>query len=622
MPSDKDIRPVFRNASFLALAMAAALGLAVANASAVAQAPPVATATAPVSESARFNAFLEEIFEAEVARSPETQTFLGRTTNYDRWDDRSEKAAVADLAFRVKMNREIGRRFKFAELDEAAQLSHRLFAYETERAVESAKWRRHRYIFNQQNGAQSSIPAFLINQHRIADTEQAEAYIRRLAGIRPLMAELVGEARRRGKAGVAPPVWVYDFVINDARNIVSGAPFDQSGKPSPLLGDFTAKVSALTIADSEKARLIAAAEKALTEQVKPAFESLITLMQVQKATASTDDGVWKLPKGDQYYASEIRRYVTLDLSATEIHALGLREVARIHGEMNALREKVGFSGDLKAFFAFTRSDPQFYFPNTAEGRAEYLKEATRVIDEARVKLPSIFGILPKADVVVKAVEPFREKSAGKAFYQRPAPNGTRPGVFYVNLHDMANVPKYELEALAYHEGIPGHHMQIAIAQELKDVPGFRRFGGYTAYSEGWGLYAERLGKDLGFYADPWSEFGRLALELWRACRLVTDTGIHEMKWSRAQAIQYLADNTPNPMGDIEKGIERYIVFPGQALAYTPGMLKIAELRARASRELGAKFDPRAFHDAVLKDGPVPLLILEENLNAFIAAQKG
>lgn len=604
------------------IALAAALGLGVMAPSAALAQSPAANVTAPLSQTARFNAFLEEIYEAEIARSPEAQTFLGRTTNYDRWDDRSEKAAIAELAIRVRMNAEIKKRFKPADLDKAAQLSHRLFAYETERAVESARWRRHRYIFNQQNGAQSAIPAFLINQHRIADIPQAEAYIRRLAGIRPVMAELVSQARTRAKAGIAPPAWVYDFVINDARNIVAGAPFDQSGKQSPLLEDFTGKVNALKIADSEKTRLIAAGGKALTDHVKPAYEALIALMQTQKAVATPDDGVWKLPKGDQYYASEIRRYVTLNLGAVEIHELGLREVARIHGEMNALRQKVGFSGDLKAFFEFTRSDPRFYYPNTPEGRAEYLKEATRVIDDTRARLPTIFGILPKADVVVKAVEPFREKSAGKAFYQRPAPNGTRPGVFYVNLYDMANVPKYELEALAYHEGVPGHHMQIAIAQELKDVPSFRRFGGYTAYSEGWGLYSERLGKDLGFYTDPYSDFGRLALELWRACRLVTDTGIHHKKWSRAQAIQYLLDNTPNPKGDIEKGIERYIVFPGQALAYTPGMLKIAELRAKASLELGTKFDLGAFHDAVLKDGPVPLLILEENLNAFIAAQKG
>jgi uncharacterized protein (DUF885 family) len=258
-----------------------------------------------------------------------------------------------------------------------------------------------------------------------------------------------------------------------------------------------------------------------------------------------------------------------------------------------------------------RTDPQFYLPDTEEGRAEYLKRATTIIDTMRGRLDELFLTKPKADVVVKAVEKFREKSAGKAFYQRPAPDGSRPGMFYVNLADMKSTPTYELEGLAYHEGIPGHHMQIAIAQEIQGLAKFRTLGShYTAYSEGWGLYTEQIPKEMGLYQDPYSDFGRLALELWRAARLVVDTGLHHKRWPRQQAIDYLIKNTPNAPEDCEEAINRYIVSPSQATAYKIGMIKILELRENAKKQLGAKFDIRQFHDVVLTNGPIPLDVLE------------
>jgi len=246
-----------------------------------------------------------------------------------------------------------------------------------------------------------------------------------------------------------------------------------------------------------------------------------------------------------------------------------------------------------------------------------LAEATRIIDTMKSRLDELFIVKPKADMVVKAVEPFREQSAGKAFYEQPSMDGSRPGIYYANLYRMSGMPKYQMEALAYHEGIPGHHMQIAIAQELDNVPKFRKFGGYTAYIEGWGLYTEFLPKEIGMYQDPYSDFGRLAMELWRACRLVVDTGLHDKKWSREQAIQYLVDNTPNSKGEAVNAIERYIVMPGQATAYTVGMLKMLELREKAKTELGDKFDIRQFHDVVLKNGAVPLDVLEQLVDQYI-----
>ena len=305
------------------------------------------------------------------------------------------------------------------------------------------------------------------------------------------------------------------------------------------------------------------------------------------------------------------------MTATQIHDLGLSEVARIHGEMKTIMAKVGFKGSLQQFFVHLRTSPQ-YFHKT---RAAYLAEVDAHVKAMEARLPAFFNTLPKAPLQVKAVEAFREKSAGKAFYQSPSPDGSRPGTYYVNLYDLRDMSKTELEALAYHEGIPGHHLQRAVQTELTGLPPFRRFGGFTAYTEGWGLYTEELAKDMGFYTDPYSDFGRLGMELWRACRLVVDTGIHDKRWSREQAIQYLKDNTPNPDGDIEKAIERYIVYPGQATAYLIGKLKIMELRGRAQTALGDKFDFRTFHDVVLESGPVPLDVLERRVYNWIATQK-
>jgi uncharacterized protein (DUF885 family) len=309
------------------------------------------------------------------------------------------------------------------------------------------------------------------------------------------------------------------------------------------------------------------------------------------------------------------------MTPDEVHALGLAEVARIQSEMQAIMQATGFKGDLKAFFDYLRTDQRFYKPNTDAGRAAYLAEATAAIDKMRADLPKVFNTFPKSEMIVKAVEPFREQSAGKAFYSQPSEDGARPGTYYANLYRMQDMPVYQMEALAFHEGIPGHHMQIAIAQELTGVPDFRKYGDYTAFSEGWGLYSEFLPKEMGYYQDPYADFGRLSMEIWRAARLVVDTGLHHKQWPREQAVQYLLENTPNPEGDCRKAIDRYIVMPGQATAYKVGMLKIVELREAAKAELGPAFDLAAFHDVVLRDGALPLAILEENVEAWVARTK-
>ncbi|MBU0912823.1 MAG: DUF885 domain-containing protein [Gammaproteobacteria bacterium] len=604
-----------------------ALALAVSLATVAGCKPPptpidqskIIEATVVLTENQKADALFEKIFNEKVANSPETQTALGFKTNYDQWDDLSDQQAQKELEQTKQQLAEL-KTLNTTSLDSARQLSLKLLMAELEADVENEQWRLYSYPVNQMFGTHSKVPSLLINQHIVKDEADAKAYIGRLKNVLPHFKQLEQQLQVRADVGILPPKFVFAHTIGASRNIISGAPFD-GGADSAILADFRAKVQELTLEQAEKDLLIKEAELALVGSVKPAYENLITLLTTLEQKAGAEDGVWRFKDGDKFYANRLARITTTDYNAEKIHQLGLSEVARIHDEMKAIMKKVGFKGDLQQFFAFMRDDPQFYYPDTAEGKSAYLAEATRIIDTMKSRLDELFVVKPKADMIVKAVEAFREQSAGKAFYQQPSMDGSRPGIYYANLFRMNGMPKYQMEALAYHEGIPGHHMQIAIQQELENVPKFRRFGRYTAYSEGWGLYTELLPKEIGMYQDPYSDFGRLAMELWRACRLVVDTGLHDKKWTREQAIQYLVDTTPNSKGEAVNAIERYIVMPGQATAYTVGMLKMLELRENAKTALGDKFDIRQFHDVVLKNGAVPLDVLEQLVDQYIQSAK-
>jgi uncharacterized protein (DUF885 family) len=469
----------------------------------------------------------------------------------------------------------------------------------------------------------SSLPAFLINYHPVGDRADARAYLTRLQKLPAVFDQLLANAREQAALGITPPKFVFPLMIDSCREVIGGAPFDTSGRDSPLWADFSSKVSALKDADAAtKQQLLADGRAALVGGVKPAYERLIAFFTAQEKVAAADDGAWKLPEGRDYYDFKLRAHTTTKLSADEIHELGLREVKRIHAGMAAIKEKIGFKGDLAAFLKFMRDDPQFTYPSTDAGRAAYIERATKIIDEMRGRLDEFFGVKPKAALVIKKVEPFREKSAAGAFYEPPSADGTRPGTYYIATLDMHGLPIWEMETLAHHEAIPGHHMQIAIAQELEHMPKFRMFGGYTAYAEGWALYAEYFPKEFGFYADPYQDFGRLSDELLRAVRLVVDTGIHAKHWTRQQVRDYFYANTANPERDVVAETDRYIVWPGQATSYKVGMLKILELRELAKKELGPRFRLSDYHDLVLKNGALPLDLLEENVKSWIARQKG
>ena len=601
---------LMHSAALTAIALA---GAACTPRAEVASAPPPVPALVADTPSARLAFFFEEYDQMQLSLSPVAKSYRGIIDeDYGKWDDVSDAAEERNRVIQRRYAADLRKLFDPAELTSQDALSYRLFETQALNAERLYPFRKNGYIFNQMFGAQSQPPAFLINIHRVATPAHAEAYVSRIAEIGRAIDTLTAESTSRAAGGVMPPKFVYAYVIDDIENLLN------AGEENAILADFAGKVDALDLADAEKVRMKAAALQAWTTSARPAYERLLTEMRRQQAVAGTDDGVWRLPNGEAYYNALLASYTTTDLTADEVHDIGLREVARIHAQMREIMDEVGFTGSLQDFFEFTRTDDRFFY----ETREEYLADAQAAIDRLEPKLPEYFGVLPEAPFIIKPVEAFREKSAGKAFYQRPAPDGSRPGVYYVNLYNLRDMSKNELEALAYHEALPGHHLQLAIQTELDGLPAFRRFGGFTAYSEGWGLYSEELGKDMGFYTDPYSDFGRLGMELWRAARLVVDTGLHSKRWSRERAIEYLSDNTPNPDGDIRKAIERYIVLPGQATAYMIGKLKIMELRERAREELGEDFDIRAFHDVVLTNGPVPLNILEENVDEWIASEKG
>lgn len=580
-------------------------------------------------ESQNLNNWFQARFEDELARSPMTQTYFGQKTAQNRLDDASQLAVDEEAALTQAWLEDMQTQFDLDRLDPQSRLSYRLFEYASLDAATTHEFADHDYVFQHMSGPHSNLPSFLINFHAVNSVEDAQAYIDRLNAIPTYIGQYAERAQAQFNAGISLPKFVYPKISQASRNVISGAPFTDhlddtsrtEPKDSPLFSDIKNKINALDITGDEKMALISMAQKALVESVGPAYEDLITMFTVHAAAASTDDGVWKLPRGADYYQSRLKHYTTTNLTADEIHNIGLIEVARIQSEMKVIMDTLKFEGSLKDFYNFLRTDPQFVYTNDETGRKKYIVDATQIIDQMKGELDDLFISKPKADMVVKRVEPFREDTAFGAFYDRPAPDGSRPGTYYINLRDVGDQPTYLMQALAYHEGIPGHHMQIAIGQELDGLPKFRTLGGYTSYTEGWALYSESLPKELGLYKDPYKDFGRLSMEIFRAARLVVDTGIHAKKWTRDQAVTYYLDNIPNPEGDVRAEIDRYIVWPGQATAYKIGMLKIQELRQQAETTLGDKFDIREFHDVILANGAVPLTILEELVQNWISEQQ-
>ena len=584
---------------------------------------PATAAVAPVNQAAALKQFFQDYDKAELAMSPMSKAYRAiKDQDYGKLDPFTDADAIADRELDQRTADEMVARFDRASLSPDDQLSYDLLLYRNQRSASIFPFHRYAYVFDQMNGAQADIPAFLINIHKIESEQDARDYVSRIRATAAYLDGAIAESKEREKLGNLPPRWVFPQVIEQSKNLISGAPFD-NGPDNDVYADFKTKVGKLNIPQASKDALIADASKALTEAMGPAYQRVIATLTDQQKRAGRDDGIWRFGNGAEMYRALLGYYTTTDLTPDQVHDLGLAQVARIHGEMEGIKNQVGFKGTLQQFFAHIRDGKQFYYPNTPAGRQKYLDESKKTQDQVTAQLPRFFGRLPKTELLIKPVEPFREKSAGKAFYNDPPPDGSRPGIYYVNLYNMADMPSIEAEVLFCHEGIPGHHLQGALLSELPEgaVPPFRQFSGYNATDEGWGLYAEKLCKEMGLYQDPYRDFGRLQLELHRAIRLVVDSGIHHKHWSREQAIKYVEDNSADAKGGIVKAIERYVVYPGQATAYMVGKLKIEELRAKAKAELGTRYDDRGFHDTILLAGSMPLGMLETRVDAWIAKQR-
>lgn len=596
-----------------------ALSVATFAAPAVAQ-PAPAPAVQAQSEDARLAAFFQASFLETARLSPETLTQLGMKERYGELGDYTEAGQKKALAVAEAQLTRMKREFDRSKLSPTSQLSYDLFERNVATQRMFAKWYWQNYAVSSNGSALDGLPVMLVNTHRVDNVSDAEAYVARLKAIERVAGEVSDDIDQRTAKGFLPPAFVFGRVIPDAQNQLKGAPFD-AGPDHALWADFKTKVAALKADEAIKARLLAEGEAALKGPWKRGYERYLVALAAMQKKATSVNGVWALPQGEAFYADQVAFFTTTNLTPDQIHQTGLAEVARIRAEMDLIRQKVGFKGTLGEFFTFVKTDPKTHYPNTAEGKQQYLADAKKIIADYMAVADRQFSTLPKQALEVRAVEPFREKTASTAFYNPGTPDGSRPGIFYVNLADMTQVQKVQLPAIAYHEGTPGHHFQIARSQEQTDLPMFRRLAYYGAYIEGWGLYAEKLGKEAGFYQDPYDDFGRLSLEIWRAARLVLDTGIHAKRWSREQAITYMTANTLSSDLDIAREIDRYFTSPGQATSYKVGQLRISELRAKAETALGPKFDLKAFHEAILAAGALPLDVLETRVDAYIAGAK-
>jgi uncharacterized protein (DUF885 family) len=582
-------------------------------------------------QSAKLNEWFNAKYEEQLQFSPIMLTFRGRKDRQDEIDCFTFACQDELLAWSNAAAEELKATFNYDILSPADKDSYDLWLYQNARANAALPFRYNGFAFDQMNGPQSFLPTFLMQFHAVDEEADARASVKRItAGARALR-EALDIARASAERGVHAPKFAYQGVIDQSKKIITGAPFTR-GPDAAIFADFKADVAKLAaagkITPEVQAELVAEAEAALKGDFLAAYNEIIAFATTDMANSpdpAGPQGANLQPDGEAYYNFMLAQMTTTNMTADEIHQLGLAEVARIHGEMEAIKESVGFTGTLNEFFASIRDakdDPRHYYPDTDEGREAYIADATAAIEKIKAVLPQYFGLLPKADLIVKRVEPFREQPGAAQHYYPGTPDGSRPGIYYAHLSDMKSMPKGELEVIAYHEGLPGHHMQISIAQELTGVPTFRTQAGFTAYSEGWGLYSEKLASEMpGTFEDPYSDFGRLGSEIWRAIRLVVDTGLHAKGWTEEQAVQYFLANSAITEGQARSEVQRYIVMPGQATAYKIGMIEIQKMRARAEEALGGKFDIRAFHDTILGGGALPLEMLNAKVDRWIADTK-
>lgn len=615
--------------SALAMALAAVLAGCSPGPGSETTAAPAASAEQVQAESQRLNAWFDAQYAEWMTFSPLMLSFQGSKELNDKLDDVSEAGMQARLAWLEASVKAMESGFKYDLLDAETQTSWALWKRQYESERDGKAFRLNQYAFDQMNGMQSTLPMLLMNFHTVDSEADYLAYIARLNEVPRFFGQLLDHGKSAEAAGVLPPRFALEGVVEQSRALIAGAPY-AAGADSALWGDLQRKADALasagTITAERATELKAQARTALVDKVQPAYTQIIDWAQGASAKALVNPaGVGTTQannNGAEYYRHQLRQNTTTDLTAEQIHAIGLADVARLRSEMEAIQKTIGVEGDLQAFFKHVVENPALRYADTDEGRAAYMADTNTAIDNIRKVLPEYFGLLPKAPLEVRRVEAFREQPGAAQHYYPGTADGSRPGIYYMHMSDMSAMPKTELEVIAYHEALPGHHMQLSIAQELTGLPKFRTQLMLSAYSEGWGLYTERLAKEMpGTYQDPYSDYGRLVSEMWRAIRLVVDTGLHAKGWTESQAVEYFAANSSIPRAAMESEVRRYLIMPGQATSYKIGMNKLLELRAKAEGELGEKFDIRGFHDTLLGGGALPLDLLEQRVDRWIAERK-
>jgi uncharacterized protein (DUF885 family) len=571
---------------------------------------PAAPATPETAEGKRLHQLFEKEWDWGLQDSPETATYVGDPRYNDRWSDHSPGAFERRRSHARELLAEI-RAIDRSKLSADDQLNYDLFLRDAGLAAAGNRFPAELNVLHQMGGVHQDPADFILLQPRDGARDY-EKVLARLRAIPALVDQDIALMRRGLAAGITPP----RLTLRNVAEAIAAQVVDDPAA-SPLYGVAFAEMPR-EIPAAEQERLRTEAKKILREQVIPAYRRLHQFFTADYYPKTRESiALSAVPEGRAWYEHQIRVMTTTDLTADQIHEIGLSEVKRIRAEMERVKEKAGFRGSLQEFFHFLRTDPQFFFTDEDELLVAY-RDISKRIDPGLTKL---FGVLPRLPYGVVKVPEYSEKTQTTAYYQPGSPEAGRAGFFYANTYDLKSRPKWEMEALTVHEAVPGHHLQIALAQELENVPDFRRHGGYTAYVEGWGLYSESLGDELGLYADPYSKFGQLTYEMWRAIRLVVDTGMHSKGWSRDQAIEFFKNNSSKAEHDIAVEVDRYIVWPAQALAYKLGELKIKELRNWASQELGERFDVRKFHDTVLGAGPLPLSILESRIKEWVRSEK-
>lgn len=576
---------------------------------------PVFTEEYKQSQQQLADTLIEEYNHWQISSSPMLQAYRGLKTNYGKWDDISDEYQLEQLnqekEFLARINA-----ITLPALEQQTSLSLALLQDQIEQDIKHYEFRLLSFPVNQMYGLHSEIANFLINIHQVSSIKDARYYIDRVNGTSKLIEQLIEQLELREAKGIRPPSFVYESVISASEGFITGYPIDNSKIHNIIWSDFLQKIEPLDLYDSSSKVLKDQLKRALKRRYLPAYTKLIKHLKQSRELASADTGLHQFEQGKEYYNLRLQAITTTTLSAEEIHQLGLNEIARIKAAITKLLPQLN-QPSLDALFEFTRTEKSLYFTSNKEA----LEKTKVYVKSMNSQLNRAFKDIPNIPMEVLEVESYREQSAPVAFYQSPSDDGKRPGRYYMNGSKLNEMPAFQFEALAYHETIPGHHLQTIYAQQSKQIPEFRRHIHFTAYSEGWGLYAETLAKELGAYQDPWNEYGRLLMELWRANRLVIDTGLHYYGWDIEKALTFRLANTPFSEEDSLNAIKRYLVMPGQATAYKVGQLKFLELKALAEDQLGRKFNLPAYHAYILNLGPLPLTLLEKEVKTWIQRQK-